>query len=184
MGNTDAYQTAFAVNPCLTSCAVEPSKTFVAEHDCPLDDPSECICANVTASIELRNSMTAFCFDHCDGNAGSIVTPILKQYCKCNSARMTVQDSAFNSVTLTTTFTHSETSKSYTTIMTMTASVTPTTISTPPPEKAKDSTLGLGLGIGIPAVILAALTLYLTMHIRLKPNSTIAIKLKEFRIHR
>jgi len=176
MENTDAYQTAFAVNPCLTSCAVQPSKTFKAEHGCPPDDAFECICANVTASVELRDSMTAFCFSHCDATVGPIVTPILEQYCKSNSARTQEQNSPTNSAPLTTTFTHSETSKSYMTIISATALVTPTTIPTPPP---KDSTLGIGLGIGVPTVIFAALAVYLMIHIRLKPKSTIAIRLRK-----
>lgn len=177
MENTDAYQTAFAVNPCLTECAVEPSNPFKAEHSCPANDLFECIRANVTASVELRYSMTAFRSGHSNATVGPVVTPILEEYCQGNPPQTYTTTSTPSNAA----FTQNEPTKLYTTIMTTITSVTPTTTPTPPQEKEKDSTLGLGLEIGIPTIIIAFLACIFPVYARWKTESTVARYVKRFR---
>jgi hypothetical protein len=134
MENTDAYQTAF--DPCLTSCT---SKTFIAQHGYPPDNPSEFIYANVTASIELPDFMPAYCLNHCGAAVGQQFTSTFKDYRESNPVstqkKTFTKDSSLATrvfaptgtsgsdttiITATGVFTHSRPSKSNTTIITAT----------------------------------------------------------------
>jgi hypothetical protein len=115
MENTDAYQTAF--DPCLTYCA---SKPFIAQHGYHPDNPSEFIYANVTASIELRDFMPAYCLNHCGAAVGTQFTSTFKDYCESNLVSTQKKTFTKDSSLATRVFPPTGTSGSYTTITTAT----------------------------------------------------------------
>jgi len=82
MQNVPAYTTAIQKKPCATECAIVPSDAFKTKYTCNVVDAVSCICANATASVELRSSMSQYCYDHCDGVVGPhLATAILDGYC-------------------------------------------------------------------------------------------------------
>ena len=84
MEDTDAYRTAFEANPCCTACAVVPSAAIKATHSCDPVNAAECICRNITLSVELRSSIWQYCLDHCGPASAPYATSILADYCRRN----------------------------------------------------------------------------------------------------
>jgi hypothetical protein len=76
------YTSAAETKPCATECAITPSAAFKTKYACDPVNPVSCICANGTASVELRDSMSQYCYDKCDGLVGPhLATSILAAYC-------------------------------------------------------------------------------------------------------
>ncbi|KAK0738144.1 hypothetical protein B0T18DRAFT_433001 [Schizothecium vesticola] len=82
MQDFPAFTSAAETRPCATECAIVPSATFKVKYSCSPGNPVSCICANETASVELRDSMSTYCYNKCDGLVGPrLATAILADYC-------------------------------------------------------------------------------------------------------
>jgi len=82
MQDFPAYTSAAETKPCATECAITPSAAFKTKYACDPVNPVSCICANGTASVELRDSMSQYCYDKCDNLVGPhLATSILAAYC-------------------------------------------------------------------------------------------------------
>ncbi|KAK0617733.1 hypothetical protein B0T14DRAFT_525753 [Immersiella caudata] len=82
MQNLSAFTSAAETKPCATECAITPSASFKAQHTCDPVNPVSCICANGTASAELHDAMSTYCYEKCDGFIGvQLATAILVEYC-------------------------------------------------------------------------------------------------------
>jgi len=87
------FTSAAETKPCATECAITPSAAFKTKYACDPVNPVSCICANGTASVELRDSMSQYCYDKCDGLVGPhLATSILAAYCGQDWEGKTITD--------------------------------------------------------------------------------------------
>ena len=93
MQDVPAYTSAAETKPCATECAITPSAAFKTKYACDPVNPVSCICANETASVELRDSMSTYCYEKCDGLVGPhLATSILAEYCRQDWEGKTITD--------------------------------------------------------------------------------------------
>jgi len=93
MQDFPAYTSAAETKSCATECAITPSAAFKTKYACDPVNPVSCICANGTASVELRDSMSQYCYDKCDNLVGPhLATSILAAYCGQDWEGKTITD--------------------------------------------------------------------------------------------
>jgi hypothetical protein len=78
-----------SMHPCATECAIMPSITFKSKYSCDIVNPVSCICGNGTRSVELRSSISDYCYNKCAWEMITLATAILSDYCVENKAVQT-----------------------------------------------------------------------------------------------
>lgn len=95
--NVAAYSTILSLitaspssmHPCATECAITPSIAFKSKYSCDIVNPVSCICGNRTRSVELRSSISDYCYNKCGWDMITLATAILSDYCIENKAVQT-----------------------------------------------------------------------------------------------